>query len=119
VSDWAAVFGESGTEGKAARDKRRGVGERTAVYRLYDAEDVLLYVGATKNTARRWSQHAKKKSWWHRVARREVVWFDSRPSALLAEHRAIVSEHPLHNSPKDPQGLYPGAKRPPSGEVAA
>jgi excinuclease UvrABC nuclease subunit len=115
VSEWAAVFGEFGSEGKAARDKRRGVGVRTAVYRLYDADDVLLYVGASKNTAQRWSQHAKTKFWWHKVASREVVWFDGRPSALLAEHLAIVAEHPLHNSLHDPQGLYPGVKKPPCG----
>lgn len=86
--------------------------ERTALYRLYDAGGRLLYVGATKNTLQRWNQHKKTKPWWRQVARREVKWFDSRPSALLAEHWAIVTEFPLHNSPNDPQGLRPGGKTP-------
>lgn len=97
---------------KLAAEMRRGVGDRTALYRLYDADDELLYVGITKNTAQRWKQHKQLKSWWSRVARRDVAWLDSRPDALLAEHRAIVAEHPLHNSPNDPQGWLPGIKRP-------
>jgi predicted GIY-YIG superfamily endonuclease len=99
---------ETSPELAAAFQLRRGVGQRTALYRLYDADDVLLYVGITKNTVQRWSQHSKTKPWWRKVAKREVTWFDSRPDALLAEHRAIVAEHPLHNSLHDPQGSSPG-----------
>jgi hypothetical protein len=95
---------------RAAAEERRGVNQRTALYRLYDADGVLLYVGITKNTEQRWAAHKKYKSWWPKVARRGVAWLDSRPSALLAEHIAIISEHPLHNDPRDPQGLAPGVK---------
>ena len=92
--------------------------EPTALYRFYDSEDALLYVGITKNITQRWSQHKKTKSWWRKVASREVVWFDSRPRALLAERRAIVAERPLHNDPHDPQGLFPGVKKPPADLLA-
>jgi len=91
--------------------------ERTVVYRLYDAADVLLYVGSSKNPAQRWKQHRQLKSWWPQVARREVAWFDSRPDALFAERQAILAENPLHNSPNDPQGWLPGVKGPPPADM--
>ena len=65
--------------------------ERTAVYRLYDADDVLIYVGVTRNTTQRWAQHAQLKSWWRQGVRREVTWLDSRSDALLAERRAVLA----------------------------
>jgi hypothetical protein len=84
----AAAVTEAIRAGAAAR---RGVNERTAVYWFHDANDVLIYVGVTKNIGQRWGQHKRGKSWWHQVARREVTWFDNRPDALLAERRAVLA----------------------------
>jgi hypothetical protein len=78
-------------------DQRRGLHQRTALYRLYDADDALLYVGITKNIVQRWFQHSQTKTWWSQAIRREVAWLDDRPAALLAERRAILAEHPIHN----------------------
>jgi predicted GIY-YIG superfamily endonuclease len=38
--------------------------ERTALYRLYDATDQLLYVGISTNPEERWKTHTMLKSWW-------------------------------------------------------
>lgn len=84
--------------------------ERTAVYRLYDADDELLYVGMTNNIDRRFGTHAEGKFWWPEVARREVAWLDSRTDAMVAERTAIRNENPRHNkadrpyTPKPPSG---------------
>lgn len=73
--------------------------ERTALYRLFDANDRLLYVGISENPERRWQTHAytARATWWPQVARKTVKWYDTRPDAADAELKAIGSERPLHN----------------------
>lgn len=71
--------------------------ERTALYRLYDAEGRLLYIGIAGKPEWRWIKHAAEKSWWAEVARRDTVWFSSRKEALAREAEAIVSEEPVYN----------------------
>lgn len=71
--------------------------ERTALYRLYDTDDRLLYVGITNDPKKRWTHHASMKPWWPDVARHAVEWYDSRPEAEVAEFAAIRSEAPIHN----------------------
>ncbi|WP_406145025.1 GIY-YIG nuclease family protein [Streptomyces anulatus] len=71
---------------------------RTALYRLYDSGDVLLYVGIAADPRERWTQHAIDKPWWPEVTRRDVEWVPSRFDAETAEREAIISEKPLHNS---------------------
>lgn len=68
------------------------------VYRCYDAQDRLLYVGCSYNPVARLRQHkSERKSWVSRVARtRMTVWPDRR-KALDMERLAIETEHPLHN----------------------
>jgi predicted GIY-YIG superfamily endonuclease len=72
-------------------------GERTALYRLYDADDRLLYVGVTRDVDRRLAAHRNDKPWWPQVARRSVEWFDERGDAAKAETQAIRSETPAYN----------------------
>ncbi|MDX2527998.1 GIY-YIG nuclease family protein [Streptomyces europaeiscabiei] len=80
---------------------RRGISidfrRRTALYRLFDAQGRLLYVGIAFNPRARWRGHCSTKSWWQHVDRREVEWHDSRSEALTAEAAAIVEERPLYN----------------------
>lgn len=71
--------------------------ERTALYRLYDADGKLLYVGITNDTERRWSDHSSDKSWWPDVAERTAEWFATRPEAEAAEIQAIKTEKPRRN----------------------
>lgn len=67
---------------------------RTALYRLYDTDGALLYVGITHNLEERWGDHRYWKAWWHLVHRKEVEWFPDRPSALAAERAAVQAEGP-------------------------
>lgn len=67
---------------------------RTALYRLYDAEGDLLYVGIAHDVEKRLTTHRLEKTWWLLVARISVEWFDSRALATAAEARAIESESP-------------------------
>lgn len=69
----------------------------TAVYRLYDAQGTLLYVGMTKDPDARWANHARKKPWWMHVARKSLEWHSTRQGAALAEAAAIASEYPIWN----------------------
>lgn len=70
---------------------------RTALYRCFDADDELLYVGISKDPAARWKQHQSKAPWWRDVAMRTVEWYDDRPAAEVAERKAVQTEGPRHN----------------------
>jgi hypothetical protein len=70
---------------------------RTALYRLFDAEGRLLYVGVAFNPEVRWKDHAKDKPWWGDVERKTVAWCETRTDALLDEAEAIRTERPLYN----------------------
>jgi hypothetical protein len=70
----------------------------TDLYRFYDADDRLLYVGISLHAAQRASEHRRDKPWWPDVARMNVEHLDGdRKTAEAAERRAIVNERPLHN----------------------
>lgn len=75
------------------------IDQRTALYRFFDADGRLLYVGITHQPTTRFSQHAKNKAltWWPDVARKEIVWLNSRELAAEAEIVAIKTEKPQHN----------------------
>jgi predicted GIY-YIG superfamily endonuclease len=70
----------------------------TRLYRWYDADDRLLYVGVTVNLADRQNSHAKRSSWAVFAARSTVETFATRDLAEAAEAEAIEVERPLFNS---------------------
>lgn len=72
--------------------------EPTALYRLYDADDVLLYLGISFSPEWRWGQHKNDKHWAHLVVRRTVEWYETRTAALAEEDRATAIEKPLYDS---------------------
>lgn len=70
---------------------------RSALYRHFDADGRLLYVGIATDPYARADQH-RHRSRWHRFsARMEVEWREDRESAERAEAAAIVSEEPVFN----------------------
>lgn len=74
--------------------------EPTALYRYFDAADVLLYVGISIDPDERWKAHrygTDRDGWPKEAVRRTVEWRDSRPEALTAEEEAIKTEKPLYN----------------------
>lgn len=73
-------------------EKRR----RAAVYRLYDPEGVLLYIGSAYDPEERCREHCKKP-WWPEVASRAEEWFDSRGAAYVEEMKAVGIEKSKYN----------------------
>lgn len=71
--------------------------ERTALYRLYDADGQLLYVGITANPKKRWYAHGRDKHWWPEVTRKTIEWFETRKSAERVEKIEIEEERPVYN----------------------
>lgn len=71
--------------------------ERTALYRLYDASERLLYVGITNDPKGRWRSHARDKHWWPEVATKRTEWFETRKSAERIEKIEIEDESPVYN----------------------
>lgn len=69
----------------------------TALYRLFDQDGALLYVGVAVDPEVRLRVHSREKTWWPRVSQRSIEWFASRPEAEAAEVRAITSEGPSRN----------------------
>lgn len=80
---------------------------RTALYRFFDADGALLYIGITVNVEQRWAEHERSKPWWPQVVEKRVEWFDTRTLALIAELAAIKGERPVHNVAGAP-GAYEG-----------
>lgn len=72
--------------------------ERTALYRYFDANDKLLYIGISIDPDSRLRAHRDNhEPWVPAVASRTVEWLDSRPLALKAEEDAIKAERPRYN----------------------
>lgn len=73
--------------------------ERCALYRFYDADDQLLYVGISRRPDTRWAEHRHPRysPWSKFVASRTLSWFASRTLAEAAEVAAIKDEKPRFN----------------------
>lgn len=69
----------------------------TYLYRYFDADDRLLYVGVSTNWIARDLQHKASKDWYHQIVSSKIAKYDTREAALTAEMEAIVAEAPLHN----------------------
>ena len=74
---------------------------KTALYRHYDAEGALLYVGISRNPFARLDQHMSTSPWASEIASVALEWFDDRTAALNAERAAISKEIPLYNARRD------------------
>lgn len=70
---------------------------RTALYRHFDADGKLLYVGVSLNAVARLSQHKLNAGWFGQIASVTIEWLGSRHAALDAELRAIRTETPAWN----------------------
>lgn len=67
------------------------------VYRIFDADDRLLYVGSTRRVALRVRQHELRQEWGAEIVRFTQDGPFRRFTALAVEARAIQYEQPLHN----------------------
>lgn len=80
-----------------------GRARKTALYRHYDAEGELLYVGITVDPEKRFKVHARDSHWTDRAVSFTGEWFDSWQAAKIAETLAIRHERPLFNKAECPQ----------------
>lgn len=74
---------------------------RAAVYRLYDADDVLLYIGSAYDPEHRCKRH-RAQPWWPEVARRTEEWFANRSVAYREESKAIRKGDSKYNAMGSP-----------------
>src|SRR4051812_32846528 len=87
---------------QAERDARRAESDRLYarrfyVYRAYDKNAVLLYVGMTCDPDNRWRNHKRDSGWAQYADRFWMVGPFNRPEAAALEKEVIASEHPLWN----------------------
>ncbi|QGJ87583.1 G-I-Y-Y-I-G endonuclease [Gordonia phage Faith5x5] len=69
------------------------------VYRIYDEDGVLLYVGSTNSVRTRLNDHFIQKAPWFRFAHRvEMEQYATRYEAREAERAAILTEGPIGNT---------------------
>lgn len=70
---------------------------RYFVYRVYDADDNLLYVGCTCHPKQRWSAHrSERPEVYSRAHHFKVQGPYTREVGLTIERRAAETEHPLY-----------------------
>jgi excisionase family DNA binding protein len=67
------------------------------LYRFFDADGALLYVGRTIAPARRWREHERHSDWFADVATVTRIVYPDAASLADAEREAIREECPLHN----------------------
>ena len=67
------------------------------LYRHFDANGVLLYVGISINAVNRLSQHKDVSSWFNDISSVTIEKFNTREEVLEAEKIAIRKENPIHN----------------------
>lgn len=68
-----------------------------ALYRHFDADGELLYVGIAANPFKRTGEHRTHADWFASVVRIDIEWFDSRAEAKAAETQAIGKGQPENN----------------------
>lgn len=83
--------------------------DRTALYRLYGADNVLLYVGIAGKPDSRWKQHSRQKEWWPKVTRKTLAWYETRAEAEAEELAAMAAERPVYNVAGSPHRPEPGS----------
>jgi predicted GIY-YIG superfamily endonuclease len=70
------------------------------LYRFWNADNELLYVGISSNFFARVGAHKNTQPWFSQVAYTTLEHFPNRKSVDAAETKAIRTEHPLHNKAK-------------------
>lgn len=68
------------------------------VYRYFNTDGDLLYVGCSKDPWMRYRyHHTDSRQWIHEVTRGQIAVYPDRATALVAEREAIKAEHPRYN----------------------
>jgi excinuclease UvrABC nuclease subunit len=75
----------------------RHADKRTYVYRLFDNEGRLIYVGCSHDPESRIYMHRHKAWWAPQIDRIKLKVFPDRQAAIEAEAKAIKEENPRWN----------------------
>src|SRR5262245_13116024 len=68
------------------------------LYRTYDADDRLLYVGISNDALNRFVRHNRTSRWMDEsITTLEIERFPSRAAAVAADQRALIEERPIFN----------------------
>lgn len=89
------------------------VDERVSVYRFFNKEGELLYVGMSRDPDKRERAHSRNAAdtWYPKAVRRNIVWYNDRIAAEKAEMEAITNESPLFNIQGNFYGSYDWQRR--------
>jgi len=68
-----------------------------AIYRLFDADDNLLYIGCSATPGRRFQKHLYDQAWRYEISRIELEWRPAWLDGRRAEMIAIRDERPKYN----------------------
>ena len=85
---------------KADREQAKRKKGKTALYRHFDKDGQLLYVGISLSHVARLSQHRDGSPWYEDIAHVTIEWHKTRVDAELAETTAIGREAPKYNKNK-------------------
>ena len=69
----------------------------TTLYRHFDSNDNLLYIGISLNEFNRFKQHMVNSDWSNDAAYTTYERFNTREEALKVERDSIINEKPLYN----------------------
>jgi hypothetical protein len=75
---------------------------KQTLYRFYDTDGNLLYVGISNTWYQRFHDHERKSGWFSKVAYSTFEWHESRESVSIAELQAIRTENPEFNQAHNP-----------------
>lgn len=67
------------------------------IYRHYDKNDNLLYVGISLSAISRLSSHKNSSPWFHKISSVKIEGCESKASAIQKEKEAIKKERPMYN----------------------
>jgi phage-related minor tail protein len=85
---------------KADREQAKRKKGKTALYRHFDKDGQLLYVGISLSHVARLAQHRDGSPWYEDIAHVTIEWHKTRVEAELAETKAIGREAPKYNKNK-------------------
>lgn len=72
------------------------------LYRFFDKNDQLLYVGISNNWTQRLKQHYKDSDFFEEASFITLTYFDTRAEVEAAEKLAIETEQPIYNKAYNP-----------------
>ena len=70
---------------------------KTHLYRHFNSNNELLYVGISLSAFNRLSQHKESSKWFEEISNVTIQSFDNREDALKSERIAVQEENPKYN----------------------